>query len=149
MVDRGARGDLAPASREVESKVELAFVFIFALGMGRRHAVPLVCESPGVEWRELRHGRGVHEEKLVARCIGVDEGRELLNPLRYEESEDSDQDVWVELLVETEGITGRSSRRPQGICYVAWQGIHEGRRHVGCGPLGVMPGIYCVCSGRV
>ena len=75
----GVRGDLATASREAESEVEPAFAF--AVGVGRRRAVPLVGESPGVERREPDCGRGVREEELVARSVEVDAARELLDPL--------------------------------------------------------------------
>jgi hypothetical protein len=47
----GVRGDLAVTSRvaETESEVELALV----VGVGRRRAMLLVGESPGVERREV------------------------------------------------------------------------------------------------
>ena len=57
---------------------------MFALGEGRRRAVPLVGESPGVERREPDCGRGVREEELVARSVDVDAERELLDPLGCE-----------------------------------------------------------------
>ena len=41
------RGDLATASREAKSEVELALAFV--LGVGRWRTVPLVGESSGVE----------------------------------------------------------------------------------------------------
>ena len=52
----GVRGDLATASREVGSEVELAFGF--ALGVGRRRGVPLIGESAGVEGLRERSSPG-------------------------------------------------------------------------------------------
>jgi len=66
------RGDLAVDSRAAE------LGFAFAVCVGRRRAVPLVGESPGVERRKLDYGRRVREEELVARSVDVDEERVLL-----------------------------------------------------------------------
>ena len=51
------------ASREAESEVGLVLVFTLGVAqcVGRQHAILLVAESPGVEWRELDCGRGVRE----------------------------------------------------------------------------------------
>jgi len=152
----GVRGDLATASREAESEVELAFAF--AVGVGSRRAVPFVGESPGVERREPDCGRGVREEELVARSVEVDAARVLLDPLGYGEGRGSERDAWVRLLAET-GVRGRSS--PSGRdtlrsgagdpCVVAC--VETARRLAsfdamrGCASVGVMPRIFCVCSG--
>ena len=78
-VHRWCTGDLAADPREAE------LVVAFALGVGRRGAVQLAEESPGVEHRELGCGRGVREEELVARSVEVDAERELSDPLGYGE----------------------------------------------------------------
>ena len=153
----GVRGDLATASREAESEVELAFAF--AVGVGRRRAVPLVGESRGVERREPDCGRGVRVEELVARSVEVDAARELLDPLGYGEGRGSERDAWVKLLAETGSVRGRSS--PSGRdtlrsgagdpCVLAC--VETARRLPsfdamrGCASVGVMPEIFCVCSG--
>ena len=153
----GVRGDLATASREAaESEFELAFVV--ALGVGRRRVATLVGESPGVERRELDCGRGVREE-LVVRSVEVDAERELLDPLGYGEGRDSERDAWVRLLAETGGVRGRSSpvgrdtlRSGTGDpCELAC--VERARRLLsfdgmrGCASVGVILGIFCVCSG--
>jgi hypothetical protein len=141
----------------MESEVEL--VLAVALGVGRRRAVPLVGESPGVERRGLDWGREAREEALAARSVEVDAERELLDPLGYGEGRESERDAWVGLLVET-GVSGRSS--PSGrdmlrcgagdpcvlACVETARLLASFDAMRGCRSVGVMPGIFCVCSGR-
>ena len=149
----GVRGDLAAtASRGAESEVEL--VLAFALGVGRRRAVPLVGESPGVERRGLDWGREARDEALAARSVEVDAERELLDPLGYGEGRDSERDAWVGLLAETGGVKGRSSPSGRDMlrcgagepCVLAC--VETARLLVsfdamrGCRSVGVMPRIF-------
>ena len=145
-------GRFGDDSREAE------LAFTFALGVwGGGGAVPLVRESPGVERREPDCGRGVREEELVARSVEVDAERELLDPLGYGEGRESERGACVRLLAET-GVRGRSS--PSGRetlrsgagdpCELACVETarqppsFDGMR--GCISVGVMPGVFCVCS---
>jgi len=103
------RGDLAADSREA------GLAFVFALGVGRRRAVPLVEESLGVERRELDCEQGVREEELVARSVEVDAERELLDLLWYEEGREGLGAVCV-------GQIARGEGGHQGAAIPGWKG---------------------------
>ena len=95
----GTRGDLATVA---ERDVELAF----ALGVGRRRAVPFVGESPGVERREADDWVRWVRDELEARSVVVDAERELTDPLGYGNGKDSERTGLPE---GTGGVRGRSS----------------------------------------
>ena len=110
-------GDLATGSREAESEVELAFVFAF--GLGRRCAVPLVGRSLRVE-RRTRMRLRLCDEELVARSVEIDAGRELLDPLGYGEGRNSERDPCVGLLAEAGGRQAAVVASGKG--YATWRG---------------------------
>jgi len=149
----GVRGDLATASREPRSEVELAFVF--ALGMGRRRAVLLVGVSSGVGRCELDCGRGVREDEIVARSVRTLRRGGCWTRWGMERV-GTRTGMWGLDCSRRRGVSGggRKGYMPRsGVgdpCVPAWI------RRVGChlfeavgGRVSVrMPGIFCVCPGR-